>query len=172
MTSILFPRYWRVSNSQISIFHISTFTNDLQYIHLNVFFQNKENLFYSSIYFFIMIKMLTVKSWDILCNSVYFQYVNYVNPICCVATLCHQVRCMYWGHWGHFHRAISHLKWYKIAYMIYLPCILCQMKSIDMFSMFFAIWSSQTFSLEIYCGYIIYNLTVFMFMHVNVDLKL
>ena len=35
--------------------------------------------------------------------------INYVNPVCCVATVW-QVRCMYWGHLGHFHRAISHLK--------------------------------------------------------------
>ena len=77
---------------------------------------------------------------------------NYVNPVCCVAIVCHQVRCMYWGHLGHIHRAISHLKWYKIACMRYLACIFSQMKSINMFSMYFAIWSSQTFHLEIYCG--------------------
>ena len=35
---------------------------------------------------------------------------NYVNPVCCVATVCHQVCCMYWGHLGDFHRAIYHLK--------------------------------------------------------------
>ena len=28
---------------------------------------------------------------------------NYVNPVCCIAIVCHQVRCMYWGHLGHFH---------------------------------------------------------------------
>ena len=39
---------------------------------------------------------------------------NYVDPECCIATVCHQVRCMYWGHLGHFHRAISHLKWHKL----------------------------------------------------------
>ena len=61
---------------------------------------------------------------------------NYVNPICCVATVCHQVRCMYWGHLGHFQRAISHLKWYNIVCMRYLACTFCQMKSIKMFSMF------------------------------------
>ena len=60
---------------------------------------------------------------------------NYVNPVCCVATVCHQVRCIYWGHLGHFHGAIYHLKWYKIVCMRYLACTFSQMKSINMFSM-------------------------------------
>ena len=63
-------------------------------------------------------------------------YHNYINPIFCVATVCHQVCCIYWGHLDHFHRAISHFKWYKIIWMRYFACIFCHMKSIDMFSMF------------------------------------
>ena len=80
--------------------------------------------------------------------------LNYVNPVCCVATVCHQVCCICWGHLGHFHRAIYRLKWYKIVCMRYLGCTFSQMKSINMFSMYlrFAIWSSQTFSLEMYCS--------------------
>ena len=62
--------------------------------------------------------------------------VYYVNPLCCVATVCHQVHCMCWGHLGHFHRAISHLKWYKMVCMRYLACISNQTKSINMLSMF------------------------------------
>ena len=58
---------------------------------------------------------------------------NYVNPY---ATVCHQVRCIYWVHLGHFHRAIHHLKWYKIVCMRYLDCTFSQMKSINMFSMY------------------------------------
>ena len=61
--------------------------------------------------------------------------INYVNPVCCVATVC-QVRCIYWGHLGHFHRVISHSKWYKIVFVRYLACKFSQMKSINMFSMF------------------------------------
>ena len=61
---------------------------------------------------------------------------NYVSPACCVATVCHQVRCVYWGHLGHFHRAISHLKWYRIVCMRYLACTFSQMKFINIFSMF------------------------------------
>ena len=61
---------------------------------------------------------------------------NYVNPVCCVATVCLQVRCMCWGHLGHFHRATSHLKWYKIVCMRYLACTFSQVKSINMFPCF------------------------------------
>ena len=77
---------------------------------------------------------------------------NYTNPVCCVATACHQVHCIYRGHLGHFHRAISHFKWYKIVCMRYLACTFSHMKSINMFSMFFAIWSSHWFPVEIYCS--------------------
>ena len=96
---------------------------------------------------------------------------NYVNPLCCVATVCHQVRCMYWGHLGHFHRAISHLKWYKIVCMGYLACTFSQMKSINMFSMFLQSGVPRHF-LWRFIAVWTYNLTVFMFMNVNVDPKL
>ena len=96
---------------------------------------------------------------------------NYVNPVCCVATVCHQVRCMYWGHLGHFHIAISHLKSYKIVCMRYLASECSQMKSINMFSMFFQSGVPRHF-LWRFIAVWIYNLTIFMFLYVNVDLKL
>ena len=40
-------------------------------------------------------------------------------------------------HFGHFHRAISYLQWYKIVRIRYLACTFSQMKSINMFYMFF-----------------------------------
>ena len=55
-----------------------------------------------------------------------------------IATVCRQVCCMYWGHLGHFHRAISHLTWYKIVCMRYLACTFNQMKSINMLSSLFS----------------------------------
>ena len=61
---------------------------------------------------------------------------NYVDPECCVSTVCHQVRFMYWEHLGHFQRAICHLKWHKIVCMRYLACTFNQMKSTDIFSMY------------------------------------
>ena len=41
---------------------------------------------------------------------------------------------------------------FKIVCMRYLDCTFSQMESTNKFSVFFAIWSSQTFPLEIYCG--------------------
>ena len=76
---------------------------------------------------------------------------NYVNPVCCVATVSHQIRCMNWGHLGHCHGAIYHLKWYKIVCMRYLTCTFSQMKSINMCSMYLQSWVSK-FPLEIYCS--------------------
>ena len=96
---------------------------------------------------------------------------NYVNPIYCVATVCHQVRCMYWGHLGHFHRAISYLKWYKIVCMRCLACTFSQMKSINMFFMFSQSGVPKHFRWRFFAVWI-YNLTVVMSMHVNIDLKL
>ena len=96
---------------------------------------------------------------------------NYINLICWVATICHQVRCMYWGHLGNFHRAISHLRWYKIVCIRYLACTFSQMKSINMFSMFLQSGVPRHY-LWRFIAVWIYNLTVFMFMYVDVDLKL
>ena len=78
---------------------------------------------------------------------------------------------MYWGHLGHFHRAISHLKWYKIVPIRYLACTFSQMKSINMFSTFLQYGVHRHFLWRFITVWI-YNLKVFMFMYVNVDLKL
>ena len=78
---------------------------------------------------------------------------------------------MYWGHLGHFHRVISHLKWYEIVCMRYLACTFSQMKSINMFSMFLHSGVPRHFlwrSIAVW----MYNCTVFMFMYISVDLKL
>ena len=96
-------------------------------------------------------------------NACLLNEQNYVNPVCCVATVCHQVRCMYWGHLGHFRTAISHLKWYEIVCMRYLACTFSQMKSINMFSMFLQSGVARHFLWKFIAVWI-YNLTVFMFM--------
>ena len=98
-------------------------------------------------------------------------YQNYVNPVYCFATVCHQVCCMYWGHLGHFDRVISHLMCYKIVCTRYLACTFSQMKSINMFSMVLQSGVPRHFLWRFIAVWIC-NLTVFMFMHVNVDLKL
>ena len=96
---------------------------------------------------------------------------DYVNPACRVVTVCHQVRCMYLGHLSHFHRAISHLKWYKIVCMRYLACTFSQMKSVNMFSLFLQSGVPGHFLLRFIVVWL-YNITVFMFVYINVDLKL
>ena len=78
---------------------------------------------------------------------------------------------MYWGHLGHFHRAISHLKWYKSVCLRYLASTFSQMKSINTFSMFLQSGVPRHFLWKFIAVWI-YNLTVFMFMYANVDLKL
>ena len=40
---------------------------------------------------------------------------NYANPVYSVATICHQVRCLRWGHPSLFHTATSLLIWYKCS---------------------------------------------------------
>ena len=88
---------------------------------------------------------------------------SYVNPVCCVSTVHHQVRCMYWGHLGHFHRAISHLNWYKMVCIRYLACTFSQMKSNNMFSMFLQSGVPRHFLWRLIAVWI-YTLTVFMLM--------
>ena len=69
--------------------------------------------------------ILITDSKVIMCNLT----ENYVEPICCVANVCHQVHSTYWGHLGHFCRAISPLKWHEMVCMRYLACTFSQMKS-------------------------------------------
>ena len=66
---------------------------------------------------------------------------------------------MYWGHLGHFHRAISHLKLYKMFFKKYLACTFSQIKSINMFSMFLQSGVPRHF-LWRFIAVWMYNLTV------------
>ena len=59
---------------------------------------------------------------------------NYANPVYGVATICHQVRCLRWGHPSLFHTATSLLIWYKMFCMRNISYILTWMKSINMVS--------------------------------------
>ena len=62
-----------------------------------------------------------------------------------------QTCCMYWGHLGPFHRAISHLDWYEMVEMGDFANTF-RSYSRTCFHVF-AIWGSQAFPLEIYCGF-------------------
>ena len=58
-----------------------------------------------------------------------------LNHVCCVATVCHQICCMCWGHLGDIHRALSHWNWYKIPCRRDVAFTFSQLKSLNMFSM-------------------------------------
>ena len=61
---------------------------------------------------------------------------NYANPAYGVATICHQVRCLLWGHPSLFHIATSLLIWYKMLCMRYISYRLTWMKFINMLSVY------------------------------------
>ena len=61
---------------------------------------------------------------------------NYANPVYGVATICHQVRCLRWGHPSLFHTATSLLIWYKIFCMRDISYRITWMKFIYMLSVY------------------------------------
>ena len=96
---------------------------------------------------------------------------NNLNPIFCVATVCHQICRMFWGHLSVFHRAISHLNWYKMVCMEDLTRTFSRNKSTYMFYMYLQSGVPGHF-LGRYIAILTKNLTVFVFMYVSVDPKL
>ena len=86
----------------------------------------------------------------------------------CVITVCHQVRCTCWGHLGLFHRAIAHLKWYQMVWMGDLAGKFSAIKSTNMFSMHLQLGVPR-YIIWRFIVVLTWNLTVFMFVYVNVD---
>ena len=62
--------------------------------------------------------------------------VNYANPVYGVATICHQVRWLRWGHPSLFRTATSLLIWYQIFCVRYISYRLIWMEFINMFSVY------------------------------------
>ena len=62
--------------------------------------------------------------------------VNYANPVYGVATICHQVRWLRWGHPSLFHTATSLFIWYKMFRMRDISYKLTWMKFINMLSVY------------------------------------
>ena len=62
--------------------------------------------------------------------------INYANPVYGVATICHQVRWLRWGHPSLFHIATSQFIWYKMFCMRDTSYRLTWMKSINMLSVY------------------------------------
>ena len=61
---------------------------------------------------------------------------NYANPVYGVATICHQVRWLRWGHPSLFHTATSRLIWYKMFCVRDISYRLTWIEFISMFSMY------------------------------------
>ena len=61
---------------------------------------------------------------------------NYANPVYDVATICHQVRWLRWGHPSLFHTATSLLIWYKMFCVREISYRLIWMECINMFSVY------------------------------------
>ena len=61
---------------------------------------------------------------------------NYAKPVYGVATICHQVRWLRWGHPSLFYAAMSLLIWYKIFYVRDISYRLIWIEFINMFSVY------------------------------------
>ena len=73
-------------------------------------------------------------SWWLHENTVWSH--NYANPVYGLATVCHQVRCLRWGHPSLFHTATSLLIWYKMVCVRDISYRLIWMEFINMFSVY------------------------------------
>ena len=62
--------------------------------------------------------------------------VIYANPVYGIATICHQVRWLRWGHPRLFHTATSLLIWYKMFCVRHISYRLIWMEFINMFSVY------------------------------------
>ena len=62
--------------------------------------------------------------------------MNCANPVYGVATICHQVPCLRWGHPSLFHTATSLLIWYKMFRMREISYKLVWMKFINLLSLY------------------------------------
>ena len=73
---------------------------------------------------------------SVLCIQNISHECNYANPVYGVATICHQVRWLCWGHPSLFHTATSLLIWYKMFCMWDISYRLIWMEFINMFSVY------------------------------------
>ena len=88
----------------------------------------------------------TVKESNAVCS-------NYANPAYGVATICHQVRWLRWGHPSLFHTATSLLIWYKMFCVRDISYRLIWMEFINMFSVHAHSGTHSRFKLINYRGF-------------------
>ena len=86
------------------------------------------------------VKDFTKRIMSVICIPVYLStYMchsrrhNFPNPVCCVATICHQFRCMYCGNLGQFLRAIYNSNQYIIFCIGDMACTSSQMKLFSLY---------------------------------------
>ena len=73
-----------------------------------------------------------IKELFLLANADFYWRSNYADPVYGVGTICHQVRCLGWGHPSLFHTAMSRLIWYKMFCMRDISYRLIWMEYINM----------------------------------------
>ena len=123
-------RLWKCNHNQLSyIDRFKTICLELHYFWRHVF---PVGIYFSNI---------IIHSWE---HTQIHHYViimvddnvNYANPVYRVATICHQVRWLRWGHPSLFHIATSLLIWYKMFCVRVISYRLIWMELINMFSMY------------------------------------
>ena len=81
----------------------------------------------------------TAHDWELRCVGVcdiVSWWDNYANPVYGVATICHQVRWLRWGHPSLFHTATYLLIWYNMFCVRDISYRLIWMEFINMFSVY------------------------------------
>ena len=91
---------------------------------------------------------------------------NYTHPVNGVATICHQVRWLRWGHPSLFHTATSLLIWYKMFCVRDISCRLIWMEFINMFSVYAQSRTHSRFNWW-FIVVLTYNPSVLMFVEIT-----
>ena len=78
---------------------------------------------------------------------------NYANPVYGFATICHQVRCLRWGHPSLIYTATSLLIRYKMFYMRDISYRLISVDEIYKHALVCVFWDAQAFYLMNCCGF-------------------
>ena len=78
-------------------------------------------------------------------HMVSIEFANILNPVCGVAAVCYQVRCIRLWHLDHFHRG----KIWKVPYWRFIISVYSEI--CEYVFNIFEIWSA--FPLRIYCGF-------------------
>ena len=98
-------------------------------------------------------------------TSIWSQAINNLNLVWGIATICHQVCCMHWGHPSLFYAATSLLNWYKMIWMANILHRLIWVKFMSMLSMYVQSGTNRHFHWRIIVV-LTQNPTVLMFVDI------